>query len=242
MYEFSFTIRYDAGADEFMDLFIEHGSLRSETLAACLEPSQMWRLEVVTGDPDELAAVDGALLDETLDRDSISDRDCDATRHISRLDETPRRRVTYTYLSEITSCDAVPVLAVNYLTRGLLFRQTRSGQTVQWRVLTQDDEKIGMLYDTLTGRLGDGLTFLFDHMTEVDHWERHPPAPDEIRADQRAVLVAAVDGGYFEIPREVTLDELAADLDLPRSTVSYRLRRAVAEIAESFVDKQSTEQ
>jgi predicted DNA binding protein len=50
------------------------------------------------------------------------------------------------------------------------------------------------------------------------------------------VLEAAVDRGYFETPREVTLDELAADLDLPGSTVSYRLRRATAELAKSFVE------
>jgi predicted DNA binding protein len=33
----------------------------------------------------------------------------------------------------------------------------------------------------------------------------------------------------------VTLDELAGHLDVPRSTVSYRLRRATAELANDFV-------
>jgi predicted DNA binding protein len=36
----------------------------------------------------------------------------------------------------------------------------------------------------------------------------------------------------------VTIEELAGRLDLPRSTAPYRLRRATAEFAETFVDSE----
>jgi predicted DNA binding protein len=48
-------------------------------------------------------------------------------------------------------------------------------------------------------------------------------------------MAAAVERGYYETPREITVEELAEELDLPRSTLSYRLRRAEAELVRSFV-------
>jgi predicted DNA binding protein len=113
----------------------------------------------------------------------------------------------------------------------------RSGATAQWRVLAQDDEKVGLLYDSVSARLADGLSFSFDHLTEIDRWRGDLLAPGGLRAEQRQTLVTAVEHGYFETPREVTLDELADALDVPRSTVSYRLRRATAELAKAFVDE-----
>ncbi|MFD1597736.1 helix-turn-helix domain-containing protein [Halobellus rarus] len=238
MYDFSFTITYDVGADEYTDQFIDRESLRSEALYACLDPSKMWVLELVTGDPEDLAAVDELLLDESLDRYSVSGRSCKATRQVNQITDRSRQRMTYTYVSDVSYCDAIPLIAVKYFSDGVLFRRTRSGETAQWHVLVQDDENVGMLYDTVSGRLADGLQFSFDHLTELEQWESRLLSPSGIRAEQREVLTAAVNRGYFETPREITLDELATELGLPRSTVSYRLRRATAELAKAFVDQE----
>jgi predicted DNA binding protein len=43
--------------------------------------------------------------------------------------------------------------------------------------------------------------------------------------------------GYYETPIETTLDAVADRLDLPRSTVSYRLRRAEAQLVESYLSE-----
>jgi len=237
MYDFSFTITYDPGADAYMDTFIESDSLRSEAVYACLDPTQLWSLEFLTGDPGELEAVDAHFEDGPPDRESVSGRPCAATRTVSRLAGERRRRVTYAHLSDIDYCDAVPLLATQFFETGVVFKQVRSGATAQWRVLAQDDEKVGLLYDSVSARLADGLSFSFDHLTEIDRWRGDLLAPGGLRAEQRQTLVTAVEHGYFETPREVTLDELADALDVPRSTVSYRLRRATAELAKAFVDE-----
>lgn len=238
MSEFAFTITYDDDVDEYMQAFIENESLRSEAVYACLDPSQMWVLETVTGDAGAIETVSDLVLDESVDRESVSGRACDATRRTSCLASDPRRIVSYTYLTDVTYCDAVPLIAAKYVTGGALFRQTRRGATAHWEVFTQDDDQVGLLYDTVSARLGDGLQFSFDHLTEAPEWDSRLLSPDGVRTEQREVLALAVDRGYFETPREVTLDELADELDLPRSTVSYRLRRATAELAKSFVDHQ----
>lgn len=77
----------------------------------------------------------------------------------------------------------------------MLFEQTRTGNTVQWRMLVQDDSTIGLLYDTLGAKLADGLTFSFQHLTEVDHWESGLLSSGDIREEQREVLAVAVERG-----------------------------------------------
>jgi len=46
---------------------------------------------------------------------------------------------------------------------------------------------------------------------------------------------AAVEHGYYESPREVDVGELADHLDVPRSTLTYRLRRAEERLAKAHV-------
>lgn len=47
----------------------------------------------------------------------------------------------------------------------------------------------------------------------------------ELSEQQRAVLKVALDKGYFEIPRNGTLDDIAAELDISSQAASERLRR-----------------
>ena len=49
-------------------------------------------------------------------------------------------------------------------------------------------------------------------------------------------MTTAVEHGYYETPREIDLSELAEKLDVPRSTLTYRVRRAEAQIAKQFVE------
>ncbi|WP_440006050.1 helix-turn-helix domain-containing protein [Halomicrococcus sp. SG-WS-1] len=47
----------------------------------------------------------------------------------------------------------------------------------------------------------------------------------DLTDEQREALVMAVERGYFDVPREVTLDELADELDITQQAMSERLRR-----------------
>jgi hypothetical protein len=236
MREFRFSIHHEVGADAYADLLVEHDSLQSRAVYGAGTDS-FWRLESVTGDPEAIAAVEGLLVDESVDRESVTDRDCRARRRHSLLADERGRRLVYTHFSSVVGCDAVPVLAARYSPAGLMLDRTWTGATARWRVLFQDDRKVGLLYDTLGGTLGEGRRFEFGHLTDAQGWDDRLLLPESLPDEQRATLERAVEHGYFETPREVTLDELAADLDVPRSTVSYRLRRATAALAEAFVDR-----
>lgn len=49
---------------------------------------------------------------------------------------------------------------------------------------------------------------------------------DDLTARQREVIERAWEMGYYEVPREVSADEIAADLELDSSTVNEHLQRA----------------
>lgn len=55
----------------------------------------------------------------------------------------------------------------------------------------------------------------------------------ELTPDQRDALVAAMEHGYYRVPREISIRELAETLDVSHQAVSELLRRGVANLIES---------
>jgi predicted DNA binding protein len=52
---------------------------------------------------------------------------------------------------------------------------------------------------------------------------------------QRQILTVAVEEGYYEVPREVTLEEVAAEMDLSRATVGEHLQKIEGKILSRVV-------
>lgn len=64
-----------------------------------------------------------------------------------------------------------------------------------------------------------------------DATEGGPDRPDELTTAQREFIELTLDSGYYQIPRETTLLELAAELDVSDQAVGERLRRAHRKLA-----------
>jgi len=96
-----------------------------------------------------------------------------------------------------------------------------------------DDGKFWELKVLFPGR--DALSAFHDRCRSRDISFRldrvyRPEDPEErgeyeVTEDQREGLRAAYDAGYFDVPRETTLTELADSLDISRNALSARLRR-----------------
>jgi Predicted DNA binding protein len=181
-------------------------------------------------------AADSVLEDETVDRESISGRNAEGERHHSVLESDAAHRVVYTHATEIQYNDAVPTVATQYLNGGAVFEAVREGATVTRRVLVRDDERVGMMYDAVTGRLADAVSVEFDRLERAEGWHNPLAGRISLPEEQREALELAVERGYFEEPRAVSVGELASELGAARSTVSYRLRRATAALTEAYVD------
>ncbi|PCR88747.1 helix-turn-helix domain-containing protein [Natrinema ejinorense] len=61
------------------------------------------------------------------------------------------------------------------------------------------------------------------------------PAGDGLTDRQHEALRIAYERGYFDIPRQATLKDIAAELDISPSSVSERLRRAQTQLIEETV-------
>jgi predicted DNA binding protein len=73
-----------------------------------------------------------------------------------------------------------------------------------------------------------GLSFRLTHLYEL----RHPNAfrKYEVTPKQREALMVALDLGYFNIPREATLEHVAKKLDISPNALSTRLGRGHANL------------
>ena len=235
MREFVFEIRYEPDTDELMDLFIETPEARSTTFLCSMGNAQLWRLDRITGPTSLVEQATALLTGSTYDQLSISDRACGGRHYSDVLENGSQRSLVYSYFENLVHCDSVPTITNRYITGALLFEIIREGDTERWRILMEDGKKVGMLYDTLGGLLQDGLSFHFDHVSDATGPLLTLFDSVSIRPEQSRVLELAAQEGYYETPRETTLDELAAKLDWPRSTVSYRLRKAEAGLVESYI-------
>jgi len=235
MREFVFEIRYEPDTDEMMDLFIETPEARSTTFLCSMGNAQLWRLDRITGPTSLVEQATALLTGSTYDQLSISDRACGGRHYSDVLENGSQRSLVYSYFENLVHCDSVPTITNRYITGALLFEIIREGDTERWRILMEDGKKVGMLYDTLGGLLQDGLSFHFDHVSDATGPLLTLFDSVSIRPEQSRVLELAAEEGYYETPRETTLDELAAKLDWPRSTVSYRLRKAEAGLVESYI-------
>ena len=63
-----------------------------------------------------------------------------------------------------------------------------------------------------------------------DQADRHGARAPEVTSRQLEALVTALDEGYYEIPRDITLSELAEELEISRQATSERLRRGTATV------------
>jgi predicted DNA binding protein len=66
-------------------------------------------------------------------------------------------------------------------------------------------------------------------MGRADRLEQTDPT-DALTEDEREVLRVALERGYYEVPREATLTDLAAELGRSDVEVSRRLRRATSDL------------
>jgi predicted DNA binding protein len=90
----------------------------------------------------------------------------------------------------------------------------------QTKVRYHDRETLCRVHDRLVDR---GVSVDLRRVTDVT---ADSPTETHLTPEQEEALAAALDRGYFEIPREISMEELAAELGISHQALSERLRRA----------------
>ncbi|MHC3436664.1 helix-turn-helix domain-containing protein [Natrialbaceae archaeon A-gly3] len=235
MRELVFALEYDPGANPVADALEAHPDTTVRSLSCHVTAESLWRVDHAEGSLEGLEALEDAYRESSYCADCLVKDDCGADCEIQILDRSDETLVVYTYWDRTDVCTSVPHLALEYLGEGLLFETYREGRRYRWRIVLGNGAPVGDFFDALGEEVGDCTGMEMLRLTDVDP---DSDLEDEgaLPREQRDALRAAVDHGYYETPRQVELSELAEDLGIPRSTLSYRLRRAEAELATTFLE------
>ncbi len=236
MREFAFKLNYDKGADEFMDLFLEEPSLTAQSINASSSRDCHWLVERFVAPEPVLDKVEAIRCSTGRPKEEMTESTCGAVRHPSVLERSATSLVTYMFVERLHTCNSVYAIAARRLERGFIIQSQRRGDTHETRILTRSNENIEEFYESLRESLADGISADFGHFNGVSQWNFDSLASVSVSQEQRKMLRKAINHGYYETPRQITTAELAETLDVPQSTVSYRLRQAESQLVKGYFD------
>ena len=214
----------------------DHADARIRSLSLHVTDERLWRVDHATGPPEALADIEATFLEADYYADCLATTDCGASQRTQVLDHSEEMLVLYSYWERSSDCASVPHIARANLGDGLLFDTNHEGRHYTWRIIHSGEGNATGFFDELGATVGDGVRMEMLRTAATDGpTGETTDGPDALSAEQEAALRAAVEHGYYETPREVDVSELADHLDVPRSTLTYRLRRAEAYLAEQHV-------
>lgn len=166
-------------------------------------------------------------VDELADSDRIRSLD-----YVDAFDLVGRGPGRYEYLlrMELAACrDALDEAAGEFYVDGPV-HLSDEGATLT-AVASQDG------LDHLDGAMAEVLASC--EVLHVGAYDGRRDGLDGLTGRQREVLRTAYERGYFDVPRGVTPDELAAEFDLDKSTVLEHLRRAERNLLGDLLERRS---
>jgi predicted DNA binding protein len=243
MRELVFALEYRSGRNRVADALAEHPDARVRSLSLHATADRLWRVDHATGTPAALDDLETAFHDADYYADCLATDDCGATQTTRVLDRDGDTLVLYSDWERTPQCESVPHIAREHLGDGVLFETRHEGRHYTWRLIHPGTGDVGAFFDAIRAAVGDCATteLLKTGRTSATDagGSRGSGGSDGDEAalspEQEAALRAAVEHGYYETPRETDVGELADHLGVPRSTLTYRLRRAEEQLAKRFV-------
>lgn len=240
MRELVFALDYEPGCNRVADTLTEHPGARIRSLSLHATTESLWRVDHVTGSADALAAVEDAFLTADYYADCLATEDCGATQKTRVLDHADDTLILYSYWERTPTCASVPHIALDHLGDGLLFETRNEALRYTWRIVHSGTGDVRAFFDAIEASVGECAEMEIVRLTEAASPSAASPIDDDLPPEQAEALRAAVEHGYYETPRRVDVGDLAEQLDVPRSTLTYRLRRAEAHMATQRVNEMAS--
>lgn len=236
MRELVFALEYEPGCNKVADALADHPDARVRSLSLHATVERLWRVDHATGTPEALDAIEDAFLTGDYYADCLAAEDCGATQTTRVLDRMDDTLILYSDWERTPTCASVPHIARDHLGDGVLFETRHEGRHYTWRLIHSGEGDVAAFFDALEVAVGEcaqmEMLRTADTTTAAGGSDG---TPSGLPPAQEAALQAAVEHGYYESPREVNVGELAEHLDVPRSTLTYRLRRAEEHLAKQHV-------
>jgi len=240
MREFVFALDYDPESNPVADILADGLETQLRSLSCHVTTDTLWRVDHVTGAEPALAAVADAVATADYYADCLVRRDCKGEWETRVLDQSPDTLILYSYWQRTVACTSIPHLALEHFGDGLIFETIWRGRRYQWRLILPSEAKLSPFYEALEAEIAETAGVDIVRIRETST-ENLGMANDEtgriLSPEQDSALRAAVEQGYYETPRAIETYELAEKLGVPGSTLSYRLRRAEAQLAAAYVER-----
>ena len=238
MRELVFALEYEPGCNRVADTLADYPDASIRSLSLHATEDRLWRVDHATGTPDALADIEDAFLNGDYYADCLATEDCDATQSTQVLDHTDDTLVLYSYWERTPLCSSIPHIARDHLGDGLLFDTRHESRHYTWRIIHSGEGDVSGFFNKLETAVGDCARMEMLRTAAISTpTSNGDDSAAELSSKQEAALQAAVEHGYYESPREVDVAELAGHLDVPRSTLTYRLRRAEEHLAKQYVGR-----
>lgn len=229
MREYVLRLEYQSGVHPMMDVFIEHPEMVARSLDVSATLDGGWRIVRVTGPTAALDALEDVYLDPDICNDCTYPHPaCDGDFEYDLLEKDQTARTIYKYASDVTYCHSVTFLALSHFGDGLVFHTEQRGRVYRYRILIPDGFDMSGFQDVLEAKLPDGVALTVERVSPSASWTPPSESAHDLPFEQRQALETARRMGYYETPRRAQLADIAAELDLPLTTLRYRLRRAEA--------------
>ncbi|WP_255190981.1 helix-turn-helix domain-containing protein [Natronobeatus ordinarius] len=235
--ECSFTLAYEPGTGPVVDYFFDQPQLRLSVVDVTTGRRSAVRFVRLTGPPEAVDRLQTVLEEREYLPRAIGDGRCRGWSSYSPLECAPGRRLVYVAVDELSGEPSVLSLVSTHLRRGTVTEHSQQGGRERWRLLVRAAEPVREVYDRIDAACGDGVTVDVGHVGTPREWDEDWIAAPELAGPQQQAIVQAAANGYYERPREITLEELADELDVPASTLSYRLRVAESTLVERYLDR-----
>ncbi|MFC7198985.1 helix-turn-helix domain-containing protein [Halospeciosus flavus] len=243
MRELVFSLDYETGCNAVADTLAAHPDARVRSLSLHATDERLWRVDHASGPADALDALAAAFRDADYYADCLATADCGATQTTEVLEHTNDTLVLYSRWQRTPTCTSVPHLARDHLGDGVLFETRHEQRRYTWRLVHAGTGDVAAFFDALDAAVGDCADLEMLRSTDTTATHDATDAADAdgttaLSAEQEAALRAAVEHGYYETPRALDVGDLAKRLNVPRSTLTYRLRRAEEYLATQFVARE----
>lgn len=242
MRELVFVLEYDPGCNRIADTLAEFPDAHIRSLSLHATADSLWRVDHVMAPTDALDDIEEAFLATDYYTDCITSDHCDATQRTQVLESTDDMLVIYSYWERTPDCASVPHIALEHLGQGALFEATKQEWACTWRIVHSGEGDVWAFFDELEETVADCVTIDFQRLSEASTPVEPTPGSGDLSPAQEQALRAAVEHGYYESPGEIDEKGLADRLDVPRSTLNHRLRRAEEHLAKQHVDELDSRQ
>lgn len=162
-----------------------------------------------TADRDQFEALQSALEDDPTTED---------VELLVDLDEEWLFRMTWIGKTKF-------VIHILVEEKGTIIDATGSDDEWQLRILFPNRDSLGATYEYCEET---GIPLEVEQIYQLDESPRR--GQYGLTREQHETLIAALERGYYDIPRDVSGEELAADLGISHQALSERLRRAYSNL------------